>query len=461
MRPSIPSNSPSHQAGGPLRVRRGLRATLLLVVALAVVGCSATVSGAAPVAHGATSGTGPSGVRAAVRPGTPGAGGAATSGATGPADSASPPAATPTSTGPGGAALLSPAVRARLSAALLRLRETYHLPGVQAVVRLADGETWTADAGYADLATRQRVTPTTLFDAGSITKTFLAALTLELADAHVLSLGDPVSRWLPDFTPARGVTIRELLDHTSGIGEPFDSQALLAQLGSAPAHAWTATQVLAYAGRVRFAPGHGWFYSNANYLLLGEIIRAATGRGVAALLRQRLLGPLGLGHTFLQGSSPPPPGVPRATGYDMPSDSTWASTPLSDGSGYLPFTSLATALGTAGALATTASDLARWAAALYGGHVLAPAALSDMLDFGLTAGLHPRWPYGLGVQRVTLDGQTAWGHSGLLSGFHSSMRYFPASGATVVVLTNADATNPDVLVSALVAALGPARAGIP
>lgn len=354
-----------------------------------------------------------------------------------------------------GSGLLDATVRARLSAELLELRARHHLPGIQAVVRLPDGEAWIAHAGYADVATHTAVSTTTLFDAGSITKTFIATLTLQLADQGVLALDDPVTRWLPAFAAGRGVTIQELLDHTSGIGEPFNSPSLLASLGSAPARAWSPAAVLRFAARPRFTPGRGWLYSNANYLLLGQIIQAATGTSVPALLQTRLLGPLGLDHTFLQGPLPPPASDARAHGYDAATDAVWPATDLSRGSAFEPFRSLATALGTAGALVTTADDLSRWAEALYGGHVLPAPTLARMLDVGLTTGLRPRWPYGLGVQRVILGGQVAWGHSGLLSGFHAAMRYFPATGATIVVLVNADATNPDTLVSGLLGALGP------
>ena len=465
MRPRVPCETTLHRASSAAGRGRSVPA-LLLVTALLVTACGGSVQAGARAAgpdHAAVDGslTGPAGPHTPAPPGAPTGGvdgivGAASGGTVpGTASGVAP------SSRSGPAPLLTPAVRAALSAELLRLRSIHHLPGVQAVVSLADGATWIGDAGYADVAARVRVTPTTVFDAGSITKTFVSALVLQLVDEHVLSLDDLVSRWLPGDAAARGVTIRELLDHTSGITEPFDSPALLSRLGARPSIAWTPAGVLAYAGRAAFAPGHGWLYSNANYLLLGQIVRAATGRDVGSLIQSRFLGPLGLAHTFLQGSSPPPAAFVRATGYDAVSDASWPQVALGDGTRYVPFTSLATALGTAGALVTTADDLSRWAEALYGGHLLPPSTLATMLDFGLTRGLHPRWPYGLGVQRVTLDGQVAIGHSGLLSGFHAAMRYFPASGAAVVVLTNADATDPDLLVSGLLAALGTPGPGIP
>ena len=437
----VPASTTLRRARGNGRQHRLARLLLVIGAAGTLAGCAGGPVADVPASH-------------APRVQAAGAG-TALRGATRAGVSQAPSRLVPQAPGTTVSVFLNATVRARLSAELLRLRAAHHLPGIQAVVRLPDGEAWIAHAGYADVATHAAVSTTTLFDAGSITKTFIATLTLQLADQGVLALDDPVTRWLPAFTAGRGVTIRELLDHTSGIGEPFNSPALLARLGSAPARAWSPAAVLRYANSPRFTPGHGWLYSNANYLLLGQVIQAATGASVPALLQKQLLGPLGLDHTFLQGPLPPPASEANAHGYDATTDAVWPAIDLSRGSAFEPFRSLATALGTAGALVTTADDLSRWAEALYGGHVLPAPTLARMLDFGLTIGLRPRWPYGLGVQRVTLLRQVAWGHSGLLSGFHAAMRYFPATGATIVVLTNADATNPDTLASGLLGALGP------
>ncbi len=345
----------------------------------------------------------------------------------------------------------TPAIAARLTAALARLRTADHLPGIQAVVRYPDGAAWKGHAGFADLAARQAMGTFTLLDAGSITKTFVAALAIQLAGQGVFGLDDPVERWLPALPYVGGVTIRELLDHTSGIEDPFNNQPFLATLGAHPRRAWTAAQVLALAGKPYFAPGQGWAYSNANYILLGQVIERATGEPLATLLRQRFFGPLKLTHTYLQGEEPV--SGPVAHGYEYTSYRTWTVKDLSDGSTYLPFTSLATSLGAAGALVTTADDLARWALYLYRGRVLPPAELSQMLDFGLTSAFHPRLPYGLGVQRRSLDGLGSWGHAGSLSGYRAAMRYFPAAGVSIAVLANGEDIDPDAAVATLLAAL--------
>jgi len=270
----------------------------------------------------------------------------------------------------------------------------------------------------------------------------------------VLGLDDPIARWLPGLPYDTGITVRELLDHTSGVDDAFNHPALLAALDANHRRAWTTPQVLAYVGKAHFPPGQGWSYSNSNYILLGQIIERATGQTLAALLRQRFFVPLRLTHTYLQSEEPISGTV--AHGYEFTIPTGGAVKDLSDGTPHLPFTSLKTSLGAAGALVTTADDLARWALYLYRGKVLPPSQLSQMLDFGVTAAFHPVLPYGLGVERRSFDGRGSWGHDGSLSGFRSAMRYFPASGGvTIVVMTNSDRVLPDSLVESLLDVLYP------
>ena len=351
----------------------------------------------------------------------------------------------------------TPAITARLAATLAQFRAANHLPGLEAVIRYPDGAAWMGHAGFGDIAARQAMGNLTLLDAGSITKTFVAALVLQLAGQGVLALDDPIARWLPGLPYDTGITVRELLDHTSGVDDAFNHPALLAALDANHRRAWTAPQVLAYVGKAHFPPGQGWSYSNSNYILLGQIIERATGKTLAALLRQHFFVPLHLTHTYLQ-SEEPISGTP-AHGYEYTNPTTWAVKDLSDGTPHLPFTSLESSLGAAGALVTTADDLARWALYLYRGKVLPPSQLSQMLDFGLTTAFHPVLPYGLGVERRSFEGRGSWGHDGSLSGFRSAMRYFPASGGvTIVVMTNSDRVLPDSLVGSLLDVLYPPSA---
>jgi D-alanyl-D-alanine carboxypeptidase len=336
--------------------------------------------------------------------------------------------------------------RAVLSATLLRLRAAYGIPGISAAMTFADGTSWVAKAGFADVARHRVVTPTTEFAAGSISKTFTAALVLRLVEEGKLSLDASVRTYLPGLAISPATTVRQLLDHTSGLDDFFSHAAIDKALLKEPRRAWTAADSLRYMAKPVFEPGTGWRYSNTNYLVLGMVAEAVGGSPLATQLRQRFFGPLGLGHTFYQWVEKPR--GPVAHGYRFAgANPRQKGIDVSDGSSVAPFTSVVTASGGAGSIATTASDLARWARALYGGSVLQPATLAAMLDdSAVTAALKSSVPYGLGVQVVTIDGRPAVGHSGRLLGFRAVMRWLPDQGIAVVVMTNQSRTDPNVLV---------------
>jgi len=326
-------------------------------------------------------------------------------------------------------ATLTDKATAALEAALTKIRGLNNYPGVSAAVMFPDGSVWTGVAGYAVRSSKVAVTPDTLFSIGSITKTFVAAAVLRLANAGTVGLDDPLAKYVPTFPNAAAITVRMLLNHTSGVHDLFDS--LGPRLLASPAAAWSVDQVLAGIGRPYFTPGHGYHYSNTDYVLLGLVIEKATGKTVAAFIRSDLLDPLGLTHTFYQVTEKPVGQL--AHGYK---GKATAFTDVSAGS-MIPFTAEATAVGSAGAYVSTASDIARWAAALYDGNVLDLADLSAMSDVWQTARYKPSWPYGLGFEETGLAGYTAWGHRGNLDGFWSAMWYLPDAHVSIVVLVNA------------------------
>ena len=336
--------------------------------------------------------------------------------------------------------------RAALSATLLRLRATYGIPGISAAVTFPDGTTWIAKAGFADVATHRVVTPTTAFAAGSISKTFTSALILRLAEDGKLSLDTPVRTYLPRLVIDPAITVRQLLDHTSGLDDFFSHATIDTALLAHPRRVWTAADSLAYVARPYFKPGTGWHYSNTNYLVLGMIAEAVGRAPLATQLRQRFFDPLGLGHTTYQRVEKPR--GPIARGYRFSGSSPrLKGIDVSDGTSVIPFTSVVTASGGAGSIATTASDLVRWVRALYGGAVLHPETLASMLDdAAVTTALKSSVPYGLGVQVVTIDGRRAMGHSGRLLGFRAVVRWLPDEGIAVAVMTNQSRTDPNVLV---------------
>ena len=314
-------------------------------------------------------------------------------------------------------------------------------PGVQAAVVYGDGRVWTGSSGFADVEERLPVRDDTLFAAGSITKTFVAALTLDLVEQGLLGLDDDASRWLPRLRSARGVTVRQLLSHTSGWADPFETAPF-----DRPDREWTPRQVLARMGRPHCEPGTCWRYSNANYIALGLVIEEATGSPVSSQLDE-FLSPLGLENIFLQGDVEPAGEVAR--GYERPGA---VVEEISAGIGHAPHLAFASAAWTSGGIAATAEDVARFVTALFTAELLEGASVDAMTDgraYVLPGG-HPCLRYGLGVHVGTdLGGHAVWGHSGFVPGFRSEMAHFPGGPASVVVFANFAPDGPAEIAEAL------------
>jgi D-alanyl-D-alanine carboxypeptidase len=264
-----------------------------------------------------------------------------------------------------------------------------------------------------------------------------------------------VSTILPKIRIAGKATVRQLLDHTSGLPDYFLNGKIDRDLFGDRARAWTTRDSFRYVGKPLFPAGKGWYYSNTNYALLALIAEAVDERPLSEQLRSRFLDPLGLDHTYEQIDERPP--GPIARGYRVTGSlSRPVYSALSDGSKVMPFTSVVTAAPGAGSMAASSGDVARWARALYGGEVLPRATVRAMVaDARNTARFRPRVGYGLGVQVTTLDGRPALGHSGRLAGFRSLVRHLPADGITIAVLTNEANHDPTIIARALLRIASP------
>lgn len=220
---------------------------------------------------------------------------------------------------------------------------------------------------------------TAQFDVGSITKTFVAALVLALVDEGALRLDEDVLPQLPGrLAPVGSVTMRSLLNHTSGLPDFFEDTAFAATWRESPSQAWSPGELIEIALALpRHEPG-AFSYANSNYVLAGLVVESVAGRPVRELLRARVLDPLALSATRLP---------PQATA--------------------------------AGGLLSTADDLARFLAALLSGQLVSESSLREMLTT-----VRSDWPesqaYGLGIEKVEslmgFEASTcgaAWGHIGL------------------------------------------------
>jgi D-alanyl-D-alanine carboxypeptidase len=330
-----------------------------------------------------------------------------------------------------------------------------HLPALSVAIIFPDGTTWTGSSGYADLATRTPVGDDTAFAIASVSKTFTSALILALRDEGRIDLEAPVITYLPELALNRRITVHQLLDHTSGLADFFIGPKIDKALMGDRAKAWSSAMAMGYVGKRYFAPGRGWHYSNTNYLLLGLIAERVSGESLAVQLRTRFFDRLGLEDTFEQIGETPR--TPMAHGYRLRTANDKNPKDLSDGSAIVPFTSVITAAGAAGSIASTPLDLARWARALYTGGAITPASVASMIgDTYVTATAHATIPYGLGVQALTIAGHRSLGHSGRLLGFRSAVRWLPDEQVAIAVLTNQSRVDPGpILRSMLLLALKP------
>jgi D-alanyl-D-alanine carboxypeptidase len=332
------------------------------------------------------------------------------------------------------------------------------LPGAVSGAIVRGGRVrWSGGSGVTDRRARRPVSGRTVFAIGSVTKTFVAALALRLAERGVLDLDDPVTRWLPAAEVPRGVTLRRMLDHTSGLSG-IDENPGYARAIDRPAarhRRWTPQQTLRYARRPDFPPGEGWHYSDTGYVLAGLAIERATGTTVARALREHVLAPLDLGHAGLQPQNRPP--ADAAHGHGDP-QGTGITRDLSGGMRWLPYDSLASSEWTSGGMFATAEDVARFADALLTGDVVDRDAVEQLTRWH-DAAFVSYIGYGLGVGRrfARALGGELWGSLGRVPGFHADVWHAPASGTTVAVLAGDERIDTTEVADALLRAALPRR----
>jgi D-alanyl-D-alanine carboxypeptidase len=309
-----------------------------------------------------------------------------------------------------------PADRAAALQAALDAVRAAGMPGLFAEVR--DGDfTWRGTSGVSDVGTDAPMRPGFEQRIGSVTKTFVATVVLQLVAEGRLGLDDAIGRYVGDLVPAdlaRSVTVRMLLQHTSGIGDY--AAGLFRSLDDVARYRFRTFSprqlVAAGVGMPRTnAPGAGWSYSNTNYILAGLIIQRVTGRPVEAQVTRRILIPLRLAHTYFPGTEPYVVG-PHSRGY-VP----WTDGNLRDFSVYNMSWGWA-----AGAMVSTTHDVNDFYAALLSGRLLRPDLLAEMQA---TVPENPADPagtaYGLGLVATRAPCGTAWGHGGGVFGYGTQM----------------------------------------
>ena len=299
-------------------------------------------------------------------------------------------------------------------------------PGVAVLVARGDEVLFRGARGAASIELGVPLSPDQVFRLGSITKQFAAAGVLKLAEDGKLSLDDPLTKFVPGYPGGDKVTVRMLLNHTSGIKSYTDMPGVME--GPIQKTVSTAQLIDTFKNeKPDFAPGEGWKYNNSGYVLVGAVIEAASGMPWHAWLKKSFFDPLGMQHTgYGDEAVAVIPG--HVMGYTL-KDDQWAVAM------YLSMTQPHAA----GALVSTVDDLLRWNRALHEGKVLKADSYRQMITpVGKAADEH----YGFGISHEAFRGTDMLQHGGGIFGFSTYLLYLPAEDLTVAVLYNADSGRP-------------------
>lgn len=322
------------------------------------------------------------------------------------------------------------------------------VPGV--IVRVdGAGPTQTASAGTSNLATGTALTADARFRIGSLTKSYVATVVLQLVGEKRIILDAPIERYLPGaLTLGKRITVRQLLNHTSGVPDytlhPTFLPAVTAGTVFTPGQLLTLANAMPRA----HAPGSRFDYSNTNYIAAGLLVEKVTRHPLATVLDHRIFRPLHLRHTSFSTVTP----ANIAHGY-VPAD--W--NPAQDGTPYDLTALNASHAWAAGAVVSNAADVSTFYRALFGGRLLAPAQLHAMKT---TVAQDPSDPqstfrYGLGIERVSDVCGANWGHGGAIFGYSTAAYWNERTGRTFVVASTMMPAPPaaDAPMSALLDAL--------
>lgn len=327
---------------------------------------------------------------------------------------------------------LASSLTASVSAALKQTAAT----GAVVSVQTPKG-TWLKAFGIADPATNAPMTTDVYQRVGSITKTFTGTLVLQLAQEGKIKLTDTIDNYVPNIPNGSIVTIRELLNMTSGLAsytlDPNWQKTYFAN----PHKVWTPDELVNVARGLKplFEPGRKYNYSNTNTILLGKVIEKVTGNTVDHEYEKRIIDPLKLTHTSFAGQSAAFPS-PHAQGFTMQSPTATPTAPT-NATGWNPSWGW-----TAGEMISTAKDLTTYGRALVTGQGLLAAKAQEQRLSSFSA---PRGTYSYGYALGCVDGWV--GHTGELPGYNSATYFQTDSNTEVVILTNTETLSGDCSVS--------------
>jgi D-alanyl-D-alanine carboxypeptidase len=320
------------------------------------------------------------------------------------------------------------------------------LPGVSLGIR-GLGIDFAAAAGVADIVTGEPLTVNHRMYIASLGKTFTATIALQLYDEARLDLDDPVTSWLPDRVTKRiplsdAITLRHLLSHRSGIHDYMnDAVAWRADFMSDAGRDWTHSDIVSYLydRPLLFEPGSEFEYSNSNYILAGMIIEKITGQPLHALIRKRILAPLGLKHTIN--------GKQRAYNEHSAHGYVIRRGRMIDTYPWFGHYGLADS-----GIQSTPGDMTLFAESLFStGKLLSKRMRAEMIDVVMTGQSHSGYGMGIYVQQNPWGAGLRWySHDGIDPGYQADLMYLPDFDLSIVLAANASMGKADRVYAKLV-----------
>jgi D-alanyl-D-alanine carboxypeptidase len=298
------------------------------------------------------------------------------------------------------------------------------LIGIQVSIRDSLNEDWSIAFGSTDLKQSKTMQHHDILRIGSVTKIYTATLILKLIEQGHLQPEQKIAGFFPGYNNVQDVTIRNLMNHSSGITDVFSIPSIFTSASHFPDKQWDPNHLAGVCmdKRLRFSPGTRHEYSNTNFILLGIIAEQATGKKTPELFEELIFNPLDLRSTYLVPYQGTPPALVNGYVHHFAlSMKQWYTTEPGN-------TAWATIAFTAGAMATNATDLSAFMHHLFRGDIIDQQSLELMTTFS--------GDRGLGLNRINVNDRIYWGHEGEITGFESIAAYDPETGIVISICSN-------------------------
>lgn len=298
------------------------------------------------------------------------------------------------------------------------------LTGIQVSIIDSIGERWGFSIGSTDLKHNQSLEDYHILRIGSVTKIYTATLILKLVENNYLQLDQYLSDFYPEFENAKEITIRNMLNHSSGIVDVFSIPSIFISATNFPDKQWNSNNLAetCLSKKLNFSPGTRTEYSNTNFILLGLIAEKTSGNKMPQLYKEYIINPLNLKNTyFVPYENHPPELVNGYVHHYALSLSEWYTNEPDN-------TSWATIGYTAGAMVSNAAELADFTYQLFKGNIINQASLAQMTSFFGNKGL--------GLFTINVNNNTYWGHEGEITGFEAITAYNPETKVVISITCN-------------------------